>query len=144
MKSAVYIGYLAVFFTMLSCNISDTDKSNDDKTSDAVAISLKTTVKILDSTFNFGKIGEGQKVTFSYRFQNKGKHPLLISSVTADCGCTVAEEPEQPVMPGKTGYVKVAFNSDGIGGIIKKAVYITSNAVPEFPTLILEGEIVSN
>jgi hypothetical protein len=59
----------------------------------------------------------------------------------ASCGCTVAEKPEKPVMPGEIGHIKVKFNSDKKPGEAHKTLTITSNAQPEFPQLLLKGTV---
>lgn len=141
MKPAfMLLAAVAIIFT--SCNIRNNKKTageSDDVVS--ARMDVKTSVKIIDSTFDFGKIREGEKVAFSYRFQNTGEYPLVISSASASCGCTIPEKPEQPIAPGETAFIKVVFNSKGTGGVIHKEVRIRSNAEPEFPVLALNGEV---
>ena len=91
-----------------------------------------TTVQVTDSTYDFGKVTDGEKVEHSYRFKNTGKNPLIISSASPSCGCTVADKPEQPVKPGETGVIKVVFNSQGRVGETHKEITVTSNAYPHF------------
>jgi|GEM_PF-375030 hypothetical protein len=100
-----------------------------------------TTVSIIDSVYDFGTIREGDVVAFSYRFKNTGDKPLVITEALASCGCTVAEKPEKPVMPGEIGHIKVKFNSDKKPGEAHKSLTITSNAQPEFPQLLLKGTV---
>ena len=102
-----------------------------------------TTVQIIDSVFDFGKVTDGEIVEFSYRFKNTGSLPLVISNATASCGCTVPEKPEAPIKPGETGYIKVKFNSAGRVGVAHKTVTVTSNAAPAFPELLLKGEVLA-
>ena len=104
--------------------------------------SLKSTsVMIIDSSFDFGTKTEGEIIEFSYRFKNTGDFPLVVTNVSASCGCTVPEKPEEPVQPGETGYIKVKFNSDKRGGEVHKTVMVQSNANPEFPPLVLKGNV---
>lgn len=102
-----------------------------------------TAVQMIDSVFAIGTIKEGENASFSYRFKNTGKKPLVISSANASCGCTVPEKPEQPIMPGETGYIKVVFHSKGRVGPIQKVVHVVSNAYPEIPVLKLTGEVLA-
>src|SRR5580698_9987803 len=69
-----------------------------------------TTVQWLDSTKDFGRIEEGQKLEVSFRFRNAGDKPLVIQRVQPSCGCTVAEQPTEPVAPGAEGLIKAVFN----------------------------------
>ena len=87
-----------------------------------------TTITWLDSTNrNFGTIPEGKKLEIAFRFINSGTKPLIIERVQPSCGCTVAEQPEEPVLPGKEGVIKATFNSEGRTGINNKTLYITAN-----------------
>ncbi|MBS1736420.1 MAG: DUF1573 domain-containing protein [Bacteroidetes bacterium] len=102
-----------------------------------------TTVQVIDSVYNFGKVTDGENVVYNYRFKNNGTKPLVISQATASCGCTVPEKPEEPIKPGETGFLKVVFNSKGRVGPVHKEVTVISNAYPAFPVLQLTGEVVS-
>jgi hypothetical protein len=103
-----------------------------------------TTVQIIDSLYSFGKVTDGEKVEYNYKFRNTGKNPLIVSSATASCGCTVPEKPEAPIQPGEIGYLKVVFDSRGRVGEVHKDINVTSNAYPAFPVLKLAGEVVSS
>ena len=100
-----------------------------------------TTVQIIDSIFNFGKITEGDKVEYNFKFRNTGKNALVITNAVASCGCTVPEKPDAPIPPGQVGVLKVVFNSKGKMGDIHKEVTVTSNAYPAFSPLVLKGEV---
>lgn len=126
-----------------SCDIRNSDKKADSR--DGVTTNKfadTTTVKIIDSAYNFGQVTDGEKVVFSYRFVNSGDKPLIISSARASCGCTVPEKPEEPIQPGETGYLKIVFNSSGRVGPVHKEVNVVSNANPGFPVLQLMGEVL--
>jgi hypothetical protein len=86
-----------------------------------------TTVSWLDQDLDFGKVSEGQKVEVAYRFKNTGTKPLIIYSVKPGCGCTVAEPPKEPVLPGKEGVIKGAFDSNGRSGMNNKSIFVTAN-----------------
>lgn len=132
----------AVMFMVFSCDVRRKDRIADDALQQMEAASKNTTtVKLIDSVFNFGNIAEGEKVEFSFRFRNSGKFPLVISNVSATCGCTVPEKPEQPIKPGETGYIKVVFNSKAKSGHQEKSITVNSNANPPFNELKLIGEV---
>ncbi len=136
----------ALFLTCIffSCDIRNTkNKADVQAANPARHFTDSTTVQMIDSAYNFGKISDGEKVEYSYRFRNTGKNPLIISSAVASCGCTVPEKPEEPVQPGEAGYLKVVFNSKGRVGDVHKEITVTSNAYPQFPVLELTGLVVS-
>ena len=86
-----------------------------------------TTVQWLDSSRDFGKIPEGQKLDVSFRFRNTGTTPLVIGHVQPSCGCTIAEQPQEPILPGAEGQIKASFNSEGRVGINHKSLLVTTN-----------------
>lgn len=102
-----------------------------------------TTVKIIDSAYNFGTVAEGVKVAYSYRFVNTGHVPLIVTKASPSCGCTVADAPKEPIQTGDTGYIKIVFNSEGRIGQAHKTIHVTSNAFEDFPDLLLTGVVVA-
>jgi hypothetical protein len=136
----------ALFLTCIifSCNIRNTkNKADLQAANPAPHFTDSTTVQMIDSAYNFGKVSDGEKVEYSYRFRNTGKNPLIVSSAVASCGCTVPEKPEEPIKPGETGFLKVVFNSKGRVGEVHKEITVTSNANPRFPVLQLTGQVVA-
>lgn len=90
-----------------------------------------TTLTWLDSSFlDLGKVKEGQVVEVSYRFKNTGTKPLVIMDVTASCGCTIPEKPEQPFAPGEEGVIKAKFDSKGRPGENRKHINVDANTSP--------------
>jgi hypothetical protein len=104
--------------------------SNDNKAAAATpanAVMDSTTIQWLDSSKDFGKIEEGQKLEVSFRFKNTGDKPLIIDRVQPSCGCTVADQSKEPVAPGAEGLVKATFNSEGHPGINHKTLFVYAN-----------------
>lgn len=98
-------------------------------------------VKFEQEIYDFGTIQQGEKVSYSFKFKNEGKTPLVISNVSATCGCTTPETPNAPIKPGEEGNIKVVFDSAGKSGMQDKVITITSNANPEASQLHLVGEV---
>ncbi len=137
-----YFLLLLTTVVLISCDNRRKEKIVDDAVVEtATALKDSTTVQIIDSAYNFGKVTDGEKVEYSYRFKNTGNKPLVIVDASASCGCTVPQKPEKPIMPGETGYIKVAFDSKGRVGNAHKSITVVSNAKPEFPPLILTGDV---
>ncbi len=90
-----------------------------------------TSLQWIDSTSQeLGTVKEGKVVEVTYKFKNTGSKPLVIASVSASCGCTVPEKPEQPIMPGEEGVIKATFDSKDRVGTANKSVYVTANTSP--------------
>lgn len=148
-------------FALVGCDVRNTDtqaantqdnlkvekveKHNEGNATTAASnpAPMAAQVDVIDKTYNFGSVQDGAIVEYSYRFKNSGTTPLIINSATGSCGCTVPEKPEQPILPGETGFIKVKFDSKGRVGATHKTVTITSNANPEFPVLELTGEVTA-
>ena len=129
--------------TLFSCDIRNTRNKQGLGIHLTSAFTDSTSIVMLDSTYDFGKVTDGEKVIFNYRFRNTGNKPLVIASAVASCGCTVPEKPEEPIKPGETGILKVVFSSEGRVGPAHKEIRVTSNAYPPFPTLLLTGMVES-
>ena len=137
-----YILFLLVSATFIACNGRRNDKVVDESIKKAVdAMKDTTQVQLIDSVYDFGTITEGEKVTFNFRFKNIGQKALIIVNTSASCGCTVPEKPEQPIPAGETGFIKVVFNSKGKQGHQEKNINVIANTNPEFPSLLLKGEV---
>jgi hypothetical protein len=87
-----------------------------------------TSIQWIDSTFqDLGNVKEGPEVDISFKFKNTGNKNLIIQNVTASCGCTVVEKPEQPFQPGETGTIKAKFTTEGHTGTNNKSIYVIAN-----------------
>ena len=89
-----------------------------------------TTIEWIDSVKNFGKMLEGPNLDIVFRFKNTGNKPLIISDVRPGCGCTVAEKPTKPIMPGNEGEIKAQFESRGRVGVNNKNITVMANTKP--------------
>jgi len=87
-----------------------------------------TSIQWIDSTFqDLGSVKEGPEVDISFKFKNIGNKNLIIQNVTASCGCTVVEKPQQPFAPGETGTIKAKFTTEGHTGTNNKSIYVIAN-----------------
>lgn len=82
-----------------------------------------------EKSFDFGDIGQGDKVEYTFEFENTGTEPLILSDVRTTCGCTAPQWPREPIAPGVKASLKVVFNSAGKMGMQNKVITVMSNAV---------------
>jgi hypothetical protein len=123
-------------------NAASNAANNPSAQQPAVDTANLTTIQWLDGgEKDFGKIKEGENLNVSFRFKNTGNKPLVISSVTASCGCTVPETPKKPYAPGETGVIKASFNSAGKEGLQSKQVNVFANTNPASTTLVFRVEV---
>lgn len=90
---------------------------------------------------DFGKIVQGEKVAYSFKFKNTGKGDLIITDAKGSCGCTVPAYPGAPIPPGGEGVIDVVFDSAGKSGQQNKKITITANTVPNTKVLAINGMI---
>ena len=79
---------------------------------------------------DFGKLIQGEKVSFTYKFKNTGNATLVISAVSPGCNCTVAQFTQTPVAPGETGSVSVNFNTETKKGLVNSSIIVQANTYP--------------
>ena len=137
MKKFLFSGIIA--FAMISCN-SDADNKNLNQ--DSLALVQKqsalkdsanfTTAEWVDSTSkDQGKVKKGQVIEIPFTIKNTGDKPLIISEVIPGCGCTVADKPEKPIMPGSEEKIVAKFNSEGqSNGVHVKNITVKANTKP--------------
>ncbi|MBK8700000.1 MAG: DUF1573 domain-containing protein [Saprospiraceae bacterium] len=115
----------------------------DGKTANPVPTGPITTIEFSETTYDYGTVKDGEKVRHSYKFKNTGKQPLIISDAKGSCGCTVPDWPREPIAPGKSGEIKVEFDSKNKGteegSNQSKRVTITANTDPVQTYLTIKG-----
>jgi hypothetical protein len=68
---------------------------------------------IKESVHKFPKSKEGVLLQYSFEFTNTGTIPLIIESYSVVCSCTKVILPNEPVLPGKSGLIKMVFDTEG-------------------------------
>ncbi len=95
-----------------------------------------------ETTHDFGQIAQGKPVTAEFKFTNTGKVALVLSSVTASCGCTTPDWTKDPIGPGKTGFIKATYNAAGMGAF-NKSVTVNANVEGGSTYLTIKGEVIA-
>lgn len=116
--------------TDASSNVSKTDSLKLAQQQHAVEDTANyTAIQWIDSTYqDIGKVKKGQVAEVTWRLKNVGDKPLVIAQVVPGCGCTVADKPEEPIMPGAESVIRAKFNSSGQHeGEHRKYVTVTAN-----------------
>lgn len=134
MKRILPLLFLSVL-TIFSCGRTKNEGQKDSKDTNNSKIEFTAT------TFEFGKIAYGSDGTCIFTFKNVSEEPLVINIVRTTCGCTNPEWPKDPVDPGKTGEIKVKYNTL-IQGVFQKSITVFSNAVNSPVKLLIKGEVM--
>ena len=101
-----------------------------------------TTMTFSETTFDFGSVNDGEKVSHTYTFTNTGTEPLILSDAKGSCGCTVPKWPREPIAPGASSDIVVEFNSKNKKGKRNQKVTITANTNPPQTFIYLTGEVI--
>ena len=98
--------------------------------------------KFESETIDYGKIDKGSDGERIFTFSNVGDQPIIIKNIKSSCGCTVPKKPEEPIMPGEKGEIKVSYDTKRVGGF-SKSITIFSNATEANKVIRIKG-IVNN
>ena len=145
MRTIRIMAILVLSTALFSCNNGgDKHLSGDLVTNPKSAENAKgkTAVIHFDKTeFDFGKILQGEVVSYTFHFTNTGDAPLIITSVDKSCGCTASDYPREPIQPGGTGDIKITYDSKGHHGFQSKGLVVNSNTMPSQTTLRIKAEV---
>lgn len=95
-----------------------------------------------EETHDFGRITQGEKVSYAFKFKNTGKSNLIISSASGSCGCTVPEYPKKPIAPNEEASINVVFSSEGKSGLVEKSVTLVTNCEPSTKIIYIKAAII--
>jgi len=126
----------AMFLVNIQLHAQTTTTSTEN--TNAPVITFENTVH------DYGTIKKGGDGNCTFTFKNTGKEPLILSNVTTSCGCTVAGWAKEPILPGKTGVIKVNYTKTHVVGTISKQITVLSNAKNGTVVLSIKGSVVED
>ena len=141
-----FIISLAVILGLLSCeskeNKLSTSLVNNPITADGINKGANTPAIQFEKTeHDFGKILQGEQVSYTFRFKNVGNAPLIITSIEKTCGCTSPEYSSQPIKPGENGKITITYDSKGHKGFQNKRLIIKANTNPSETILRIKAQV---
>jgi len=95
-----------------------------------------------ETSYDFGKIIQGEKVEHTFHFTNAGRADLVITKVSTSCGCTATNYPHDPIKPGEGGKIDVVFDSHNKKGFQNKTITVLTNTQPNYTRLYVKGMVV--
>lgn len=125
---------LMIVFTVSTGMAQDNSEKSGEK-------STKPVIKFEQTTHNYGEVVYKGDGTCSFKFENKGKEPLLLTKVRASCGCTTPSWPKEPIKASDTANIKVKYNTR-IKGNFSKSIRVYSNAKNSPILLRIKGKVV--
>jgi hypothetical protein len=99
-------------------------------------------IKLIPEVWNFGKISQGDRVSYSFKVKNVGKADLVIPRLRSECSCTIVRGSTGTFSPGEIVEVTASFDAKNYRGPVTKHITVESNdpANPE-KVLTLMGEV---
>lgn len=86
-------------------------------------------VKVVD----FGTIYESDSArTFSFPFRNSSNERVVLSNVSANCGCIYSRCEKYEYEPGEEGTLYVKFNPKGRSGTVDKNIFVYAMTAKDF------------
>ena len=123
------IVYLFVLFSVVILGCSE----NGNKNTAEMTFECET-------EYDYGKIVYQGSGIHEFNFKNTGIGPLIITNVKSSCGCTVPTYPTEPIEEGKTGIIKVKYDTNRIG-VFTKSITVYSNAVNSPIKIVIKGQV---
>jgi hypothetical protein len=141
MRKIIIISFILIAIIASKC-INGTGKNSADSTSKS-GFSGNSEIIFREYQHDFGKVAEGEKVSCTFTFDNKGTENLIISSATTTCGCTVSKYDKKPIPPGASGNLDVVFDTSGRNGMQTKTITVKSNASKPVVLIKITAEVIT-
>ena len=142
MKIYIYILLFSVgVFASAQGNHTQT-KAIDTSTVQAKRVANPNAPEIVftETIHDFGILKKGTSVNCRFTFKNTGKEALILHDCRSGCRCTSAKCSKEPILPGKTGFIDVHYDSTLVGTFMKELL-ISSNAKTPVIFLSIKGAI---
>jgi hypothetical protein len=98
-------------------------------------------IKINTEKYDFGKIKQNVPVTTNFEITNISDKPIVIETAWGTCGCTTPEVPKEPIAPGATTKLKVAYNAAALNHF-EKDVFIKLAGVSDPKVIKITGDVL--
>jgi hypothetical protein len=139
--------YFLVFIVFASCSNNRNQQLPADIVTNPNTASGNSEKKLPMIVFDkdihdFGKVIQGEKVSFGFRFKNTGNADLVIAQVNTSCGCTVPKFPKTPIKPGDEGVISVMFDSQDRKGVQNKTITVVSNCQPSNTVIRIKAMVI--
>ena len=137
---------LIIVISLVSCETKETKLStslvNNPSSADGVKKGNNTpAIKFEKTEHDFGKILQGEQVSYTFKFKNVGDAPLIITSIEKTCGCTTPDFSSTPIKPGDSGKITITYDSKGHKGFQNKRLIVKANTNPSETILRIKAQV---
>lgn len=99
------------------------------------------TITFDKTTIEYGNVAKGSDGHRFFKVTNTGDKPLIISKVTASCGCTTPEWSQDPILPGKSAQIKVGYNTQINGDFVKNIEVFSNDPENSRSVVYIKGKV---
>lgn len=147
MSKFIVLAFIASIFFIASCgNGSDglnSDIISNSNSADGGNTGQKQPVISFENTeHDFGRIVDGVKVSYTFKFKNTGDGDLIIHQVKSSCGCTATKFSKEVIPPGGKGKIQLTFDSSNRPGMNHKTARVVTNTQPNTHILRISAQVV--
>lgn len=104
---------------------------------------FQSVLKFGEEVWNFGKIEElAGPVSHTFSFTNTDNKPVVIEDVAVSCGCTTPEYSRAPILPGRTGTIRITYDPANRPGPFNKEIYIICANRTSRNKISVRGEVI--
>ena len=137
---------LLIFIGLISCetkeNKLDTSLVNNPSSADGTRRVINVPeIEFQKTEHDFGKILQGEQVSYTFKFKNVGNAPLIITSIEKTCGCTSPDFSNEPIKPGEEGKITITYDSKGHKGFQNKRLIVKANTNPSETILRIKAQV---
>ena len=136
---------LVIILGLISCESKSDNLStslvNNPNSAEGTNVSNVPAIEFEKTEHDFGKILQGEQVSYTFKFKNVGNAPLIISSIEKTCGCTTPNYSKEPIKPGENGKITVTYDSKGHKGFQNKRLVVKSNTNPSESILRIKAQV---
>jgi hypothetical protein len=129
-----------LFFALILCLSGTFIFAQNDVTEIKPISVIDSSLKIVEESFDFGKIPQGKPVHHNFEIINTGKSAVKLVNVQASCGCTTPEwEKDKDIPADGKSIIKVGYNAAS-EGVFNKNITITYND-NQTKQITIKGEV---
>ncbi|QZE15547.1 DUF1573 domain-containing protein [Halosquirtibacter laminarini] len=122
---SVTIGVIVyVYYSSMSCSVT-----------------LTTEIQFGQDFVDMGDLKQGIPRSVEFRCKNTGSEPLVIKYVESSCGCAKPEWTKHPILPNKTGLIKVTYDAK-YPGSFTKTIMVFCNSEKGMEKLKIRGRVI--
>ncbi len=102
------------------------------------------TITFDKTTVDYGTVAQNADGQRFFTVKNTGKKPLIIAEVKPTCGCTTPVWSKDPIKPGKSGKIKVGYNTALVGPFSKDIEVLSNDPVNGRTVIHIKGNVLAS